>query len=62
MKIEVTKDCIGCGACAAIAPDLFELDMKTMKSHVKKQPTGKDEEELARQAADACPVDSIKLE
>ena len=62
MKIEVTKDCIGCGACAAIAPDIFELDMKAMKSTVKKQPVDKDGEELARQAADACPVDAIKLE
>jgi len=62
MKIDVTKDCIGCGACVAIAPDLFELDMKTMKSHVKKQPDEGEQEELAKQAADACPVDAIKLE
>lgn len=45
----------------AIAPDIFELDTDTMKSKVKKQPKGKEEEELAKQAADACPVSAIKL-
>lgn len=61
MKVKVTSDCIGCGACVAIAPDIFELDTDTMKSKVKKQPKGKEEEELAKQAADACPVSAIKL-
>ena len=60
MKVKVTDDCIGCGACVAIAPDIFELNTETMKSVVKKQP-GKDEEELAKQASDACPVSAIKL-
>ena len=27
MKVKVNKDiCIGCGACAAIVPDVFELE------------------------------------
>ena len=27
MKVNVNKDaCIGCGACAAICPDVFEMD------------------------------------
>ena len=27
MKVKVNKDaCIGCGACAAICPDVFEID------------------------------------
>lgn len=62
MKVKVTKDCIGCGACAAIGPDIFELDMSKMKSKVKKQPEKPEEERLAEQAAEACPVDAIKLE
>ncbi|MBR9689983.1 MAG: ferredoxin [Candidatus Altiarchaeota archaeon] len=62
MKVKITPDCIGCGACVAVAPDIFELDTKTMKSVVKKQPVGQQEEELSKQAADVCPVDAIKIQ
>ncbi len=61
MKVSVSEECIGCGACVAVAPDIFELNMETMKSHVKKQPRGSEEEELAKQASEACPVGAIKL-
>ena len=61
MKIKVTDDCIGCGACVAVSPDLFELNTDTMKSVVKKQPDAS-EEESAKQAKDACPVNAILLE
>ena len=62
MKVKITDDCIGCGACVAIAPDIFELNTDTMKSEVKKQPKGAEEEELTEQASEACPVDAIKIE
>ncbi len=61
MKVEVSEECIGCGACVAIAPAIFELNTDTMKSHVKKQPEGDEEEKLARQAADSCPVSAISV-
>jgi ferredoxin len=61
MKVKVTSECIGCGACVAVAPDIFELDTDTMKSHVKKQPKDAEEEKLAKQAADACPVSAIVI-
>ncbi|HDR53517.1 MAG TPA: ferredoxin [archaeon] len=61
VHVSVNDECIGCGACAAIAPRLFEIDGSTMKSKVKKQPTSEEEVELARQAADACPVASITV-
>lgn len=61
MKVKVNDDCIGCGACVAIAPDIFELNTGTMKSFVKKQPATPEEDELAKQAADACPVAAIKV-
>ena len=63
VKVTVDQEtCIGCGACVAIAPDLFELDMEKMKSKVKKQPENDQEVELAKQAAEACPTGSIKVE
>ncbi len=61
MKVSVTQDCIGCGACVAIAPMIFEMDTSTMKSHVKKQPEGAEEEKLAKEAEAACPVNAIKI-
>lgn len=61
MEVAVTDECIGCGACVAIAPDIFELNTDTMKSKVKKQPEGAEEEKLAKQSADACPVGAITL-
>ena len=59
VKVTVDQEkCIGCGACVAVAPDLFEMDMQTMKSKVKRQP-GADEVELAKQAETACPTQAI---
>lgn len=60
-KVSITEDCIGCGACAAIAPNVFEMDPSTMKSKVKKQPEGEEEMDLVKQSADACPVGAIKI-
>jgi len=61
MKVKVNDDCIGCGACVAVAPEIFELSQETMKSHVKRQPKTKKDNELTKQAAEACPVDAIKI-
>ena len=55
------EKCIGCGACVAIAPQIFEMDMDRMKSRVKKQPETDEERELAKQAAEACPTGAITL-
>ena len=61
MKVSVNKDCIGCGACVAIAPVIFEMNQETMKSVVLKQPKTAEEKDLSKQAAEACPVDAIKI-
>ena len=61
VKVSVNDDCIGCGACVALAPDIFEMSSDTMKSQVKKQPTNDEEIELAKQAVDACPVSAISV-
>ena len=56
-KIEVDKEkCIGCGACVAQC-DNFEMDgdkAKAKQSEVDDIGCNKD-------AADACPVDAIKI-
>ena len=60
VKVSVTDECIGCGACVAVAPDVFEMDSTTMKSKVKKQPASADEVSSVKDAVEACPVDAIK--
>jgi len=58
MKVEVDKEkCIGCGACANLCPDVFELEEG--KANVKEQETDK---ECAKEAADSCPVQAINVE
>ncbi len=55
--VSVDKEkCIGCGACAATCPDVFE--MKEGKSNVKK---GKESSKIpcVKEAADGCPVQAI---
>lgn len=59
VKVEVDKDaCIGCGACVAICPDVFEMG-DDGKSAVKKGEV--EEGGCAEQAANGCPVQCIKL-
>ena len=62
-KILIDKEtCIGCGACVAVAPDLFDLD-EDNKAEAKK--IGElDDEELtkAKEGVETCPVQAIKVE
>jgi len=57
MKVSINKkNCIGCGACAAVCPEVFEL--KSGKAIVKQKETAK---ECAKQARDSCPVNAISI-
>ncbi len=55
----VVKDCIGCGSCAALMSDYFELDFKTSKVKIIKQP-GKESE--VKEAIEVCPTRAIVKE
>lgn len=61
MKITINKEtCIGCGTCAAICLDVFEIGADG-KAQVKSGDfTGK--EALISQAKDACAVQAITIE
>ncbi|MBD3263240.1 ferredoxin [Candidatus Woesearchaeota archaeon] len=52
VKVDQEK-CIGCGACLAICPDMFEL--KDGKSVVKNQDANCD----VKQAIESCPTNAI---
>lgn len=60
MKIKVNQDaCVGCGACANIAEDLFEIDDSGLsKAKNEVVPEGKEEE--AKEAIESCPTGAIE--
>ncbi len=58
VKLSVDKNtCIGCGACAALCPDVFEMG-NDGKSHVKNAKACAKCD--CKAAADGCPVGAIK--
>lgn len=62
MKVKVNQDaCIGCGACAAICPEVFELNDEGI-SIAKQEEVPTVQEEMARDAADSCPTGAIEVE
>ncbi|WP_024822113.1 MULTISPECIES: ferredoxin [Aminobacterium] len=52
------NECIGCGVCAQICPEVFSLDEDAGVAKVMK-PEGA---ECVRDAADSCPVGCISVE
>ena len=57
-KVEVDKDkCIGCGACTAICPDVFEFDDDGLAKAVKQEVN---DDTIA--AAEGCPTEAITVE
>ena len=57
-KIKVTDECIGCGACVAVCSDMFEMEGN--KAKPKKAEV--DDIGCAKEAADGCPVNAVKIE
>ena len=57
VKVDQNK-CIGCGACASVCEQVFE--MKDGKSYIKK---GQEKSKLpcVKEAIESCPVEAIKL-
>ena len=62
MKVLLNRDaCIGCGACAALCENIFEIDNEGI-SVVKKEEVQGEDIELARDAIESCPTGAIELE
>ena len=62
MKVKVNKEeCIGCGACASVCDELFEIGEDGLsQAKVENVPEGK--EESAQEAVETCPTGAIKAE
>ena len=60
MKAHITEDCISCGQCVEVCPEVFEMGEDSARVKVATVPKG--EEDRAREAAEVCPVDAIVLD
>lgn len=60
MKVKVDPDeCISCGACICIAPDVYDWD-EDGKAKAIEGDVPQDQEEAAREALESCPTEAIK--
>ena len=60
MKIKVNQEaCIGCGACLAIAEDLFEMNDDGL-SQAKVDNVPADKVDAAVEAVESCPTGAIE--
>ena len=55
------EGCIGCGSCAVLAPDAFELNTSKVKAEVRKGWEKVSPENL-RRACEVCPVQAVTIE
>jgi ferredoxin len=61
MKAKVDKDlCTGCGLCVDTCPEVFEMSGDVAVAKVEIVPPAA--EKTAKEAAENCPVEAIKIE
>ena len=60
MKTRVTEDCIACGRCVEICPEVFEMGEDIAQVKVDEVPA--EFEDATQEAADECPTSAIVVE
>ena len=58
-KFYVDEECIDCDLCREIAPTMYHRNDDGGYSFVAKQSENEEEEELAKEAMEGCPVEAI---
>lgn len=58
-KYLVNDNCIGCGLCVSICPNVFEMDESEL-AHAKDIEVDEELEKSADEAKSSCPVDAIE--
>ena len=58
MEYTVNENCISCGLCATLCPEVFELGDDIAEA--KAEPQGEDEEARAEEALESCPTSAIE--
>lgn len=62
-KIKINQEnCIGCGTCQAVCPEVFELDEESMKAKVKENADIEKNQECINEAIASCPTNAIEEE
>lgn len=62
MKAIVNKDtCIGCGLCASICPEIYNLDDEEGKAEAIDEEIDESLVDEAVEARDSCPVEAIDI-
>lgn len=61
MKFKVNENCIGCGLCAGICPEVFDMTDAGVAAAVD-QEIDAEFENTAQEAMDGCPVQAIEKE
>ena len=63
MKFKVNEDaCIGCGACASICEEVFEINDEGYAIAKDEEVTDNEVKENALNAMEGCPTDAISEE
>ena len=59
MKVVVNRDnCIGCGACEALCPEIFQIDDEGLSTAKEVKDLT---EEMVAEAIESCPTSAIEL-
>ena len=61
-KVRVNENCIGCGACTGICPEVFDLNADGLAENILGDEVPADLEDGAKEAAESCPVEAIEVE
>lgn len=62
MYAQVNSNCIGCGLCTGICPDVFFMGSAGLSEAKADGTVPEDCLDAARDAAASCPVNAIELE